>query len=84
VPKTGATLKTVPVTGDGAPPKSGKSLSNSPYQNGAPPITGGFTNTSQGAKTSGDPMAVPARGYGEFRPKPGNRPGFIGRSVFSA
>jgi hypothetical protein len=60
VPKTGATLKTVPMTGDGAAPKSGKSLSDSPYQNGAPPITGGFTDTSQGGKkTSGDPLAVP-------------------------
>src|SRR5687767_14725139 len=59
-PKTGATLKTVPMTGDGATRPAGKSLSDSPYANGAPPITGGFTDTTQGGKkTSGDPLAIP-------------------------
>jgi hypothetical protein len=53
-------LKTVPLNGDGAAPPSGKSHTDSPYANGAPAITGGFTDTSQGGKkTSGDPMAIP-------------------------
>lgn len=43
-----------------SPPAAKKSLSDSPYSNGAPPITGGFTDTSQGGtRTSGDPMAAP-------------------------
>lgn len=42
------------------PPPAKKSLSDSPYSSGPPPITGGFTDTSQGGtRTSGDPMAAP-------------------------
>jgi hypothetical protein len=43
---------------------AGGSLTDSPYKNGAPPVTGGYTDTSQGgAKTSGDmPVAPPSAG----------------------
>ena len=39
---------------------TGHSISDSPYTNGPPPITGGYTDTSQrGTKGSGDPNALP-------------------------
>jgi hypothetical protein len=35
-------------------------LSDSPYANGAPAVTGGYTDTTQGGKKgSGDPNAIP-------------------------
>ena len=46
----------------GAPAAQEKkpSLSESPYKNGPPPITGGYTDTSQGGtKGSGDMQALP-------------------------
>ncbi len=40
--------------------KDKPSLSDSPYKNGPPPITGGYTDTSQGGtKGSGDMQALP-------------------------
>ncbi|HUE40283.1 MAG TPA: hypothetical protein VMR29_12310 [Candidatus Binatia bacterium] len=45
----------------GAP--AGHSLTDSPYKNGPPPVSGGYTDTSQGGtKTSGDmPVAPPSQ-----------------------
>lgn len=38
-------------------------LSDSPYANGAPAVTGGYTDTTQGGKKgSGDPNAIPPMG----------------------
>jgi hypothetical protein len=38
------------------------SMSDSPYKNGPPPITGGYTDTTQGGtKTSGDMPVMPPR-----------------------
>jgi hypothetical protein len=35
-------------------------LADSPYANGAPVVTGGYTDTTQGGKkSSGDPNALP-------------------------
>lgn len=57
---TAKTLTTVTTGAAGAAGSTGKSLSDSPYEKGAPPITGGYTDTSQGGtKTSGDPLAAP-------------------------
>jgi hypothetical protein len=40
-------------------PGSGRSMTDSPYKTGAPPVTGGFTDTWQGGKkTSGDVSGV--------------------------
>ena len=55
-----------PAAKDPNAPAMPANLSDSPYATGAPAITGGFTDTSQGGtKGSGDPLAVP----------PGVRPG---------
>ncbi len=44
----------------GSDTTTGHSITDSPYTNGPPAITGGYTDTSQGgAKTSGDPQALP-------------------------
>jgi hypothetical protein len=41
-------------------PKAPESLSDSPYSNGPPAVTGGYTDTTQGGKKgSGDPNAIP-------------------------
>jgi hypothetical protein len=41
-------------------PAMPSSLSDSPYANGAPAVTGGYTDTTQGGKKgSGDPNAIP-------------------------
>ena len=46
--------------GAGQGGSGGASATDSPYKNGPPPITGGYTDTSQGgAKGSGDPAALP-------------------------
>jgi len=39
---------------------TGGSLTDSPYKNGPPPVSGGYTDTTQGgAKTSGDMPVLP-------------------------
>ena len=48
------------------------SMSDSPYKSGPPPITGGYTDTSQGGtKGSGDASALPP---GIKPPAPGSAP----------
>ena len=47
----------------------GKSISDSPYANGPPAITGGFTDTTQGGtKTSGDFPVIPRQDGGPLAP----------------
>jgi len=55
---------------------SGSSLTDSPYKNGPPPISGGYTDTSQGGtKTSGDMPVAPPRASGQDAgAKSGQRP----------
>ena len=49
-----------PVAAEEAKAPAKPSMSDSPYKNGPPPITGGYTDTSQGGtKGSGDPLAIP-------------------------
>jgi membrane protein involved in colicin uptake len=49
-----------PAAKDPNAPAMPANLSDSPYGNGAPAITGGYTDTSQGGtKGSGDPLAAP-------------------------
>jgi hypothetical protein len=44
----------------------GGSLTDSPYKNGPPPVSGGYTDTSQGGtKTSGDMPVLPPGAAGQ-------------------
>ena len=55
----GAALACVQMAAAQGSASSDHSITDSPYQNGPPAVTGGYTDTSQGgAKTSGD-MPVP-------------------------
>jgi hypothetical protein len=50
---------------DSSAPAMPSSLSDSPYANGAPAVTGGYTDTTQGGKKgSGDPNAIPPPSMG--------------------
>ena len=60
------------------PAKDKPSLSDSPYKNGPPPITGGYTDTSQGGtKGSGDMQALPpgVKPPSQGQPQPEKTPG---------
>jgi len=60
------------------PGKDKPSLSDSPYKNGPPPITGGYTDTSQGGtKGSGDMQALPpgVKPPSQGQPQPEKTPG---------
>jgi hypothetical protein len=63
----GAAVACVQVAAAQSSATTGHSITDSPYTNGPPAITGGYTDTSQGgAKTSGDmaasPPGAPAQG----------------------
>jgi hypothetical protein len=46
--------------GSGQGASGGGAATDSPYKNGPPPVTGAYTDTSQGGtKGSGDPAAMP-------------------------
>jgi hypothetical protein len=56
----GAAVACVQVAAAQGSATTGHSITDSPYANGPPAITGGYTDTSQGGKkTSGDPQALP-------------------------
>ena len=54
---------------------SGTSSTDSPYKNGPPPVSGGYTDTSQGGtKTSGDmPVPPPSAGGQDKAAKSGQQ-----------
>ena len=65
----GLVVASAPVAAEDAKAPSKPSMSDSPYKNGAPPITGGYTDTSQGGtKGSGDPLAIPPSVTGQKAP----------------
>ena len=54
---------------------AGGSATDSPYKNGPPPVTGGYTDTSRGGtKTSGDPQAAPASSGGQDKAMKSGQP----------
>src|SRR5262249_38745095 len=70
----GAAVACVQVAAAQGDSTTGHSITDSPYTNGPPPITGGYTDTSQGGtKGSGDPQALPPSAAAQGAAKDGQK-----------